>query len=194
MTLFKESDDARTEAVSRSAAEAAEQREQAELEQARLDSEAMAQLDAMLADHGFMSLLADAIDEAVRTQELGQVRDFGYDVDVYGAHVDVVEEVNGSKISSVHVTAEGLALTEVSATVVASAITYLHPSEAAILEGTPGAVILDHGYDRGQAEAQVEVAFDGVFDVVIDPANGTLESLATVSELKPRNASRAERS
>jgi hypothetical protein len=187
VTLIFDPDEAVTVALRRTADEAQEARQSALRHEAAQDERVAALIaEALAEDEGFVALLSDGIDEAVRYLDLGtDLRPYGVDADVYGASVDIVEEVTDLAVVSAHQDRNGDVICEISADLRADVEISLHPGNATVIENDPGVHIIDFGYGTPTATGSVEVGLRVVADVVIDPANHQLKSLVTVSQIGP---------
>jgi hypothetical protein len=108
--------------------------------------------------------------------------------DVYGAHIDVVESLHNFEFVAAHVAQDGHVQAELSAEVRGVADATMHPSTATLLDNDPRVRIRDFGYGGPSAEGQVDVAARVVVDLVVNPAEAELASLATVSRFEPLSA------
>lgn len=140
-------------------------------------------------DVGFMGLVADAVVEALRHWDLGPyLSPFGLrDESFYAAHVDLVESLHSWEFVSAHLAEDGTAIAELAAEVRGVADATMHPSTATLFDDDPRVRVLDygHGGHTATAEAQIDFAARVIVDIVVNPDDGTLASLATVSHFEP---------
>jgi hypothetical protein len=185
---FFEFDEGIEEALRLSAEHAAEEQKAALAAQETASKDALANLNRLIAqDPGFAELLADAVDSALEYWDLGpDLRAFGIpDSDVYGAQLEVMSSVENLSFISAHVAEDGQVLAELSADVHGTADASMHPSTATLLDYDPRVRVYEFGYGGATASAEIDVGVRVVLDVVVDPENAMLGSLATVSQFEP---------
>ena len=187
ITLIFDPDDAVTEALRQAANEAAEARVSAIRRQAAEDERVAAQItEALKEDDRFVALLSDGIEEAVQYLQLDtDLRPYGVEADVYGAEIDIVEDITNLTVVSAHKETHGDVICEISADLRADVELSLHPGDATAIENDPGVHIADFGYGTPTARGAAQVALRVVADVVINPETHELASIVTVSEIGP---------
>ena len=174
-------------AATAAAPERAAEVEATQEDQRVADDRGRTRLEALLGEGSFRSVLDEAVDAALQHLDLGHsLTRYGLPaIDLWSADIDIVDNLGGYDIRSVHASGDGLLLCELNVRASFEASVRMHPSSTVAIEDYPTITITDYGLASGTGEAQIALQGDVVVDVVVDPEAGTLASLATVSEIEP---------